>query len=107
MSEQPTGGPRSYATKPVDPVAGQTPSREAVRKFHTNADTDGNQGSIHHTLGPAEGQASPGNHDHRGGSSKLLFEGVTISGSKASGAALQSIIDMLRDEFGITDNTTP
>lgn len=100
-------GPKAYGNKPVDPVQGKTPTREEVRKFHTNADTDGSPGSIHHTLGPAEGQASPGNHDHRGSSSKLLLEGVSITGSKSSGAALQSIIDMLVNEFGASDQTLP
>ncbi len=98
--------PKAYSNRPVDPVAGKTPNREEVRKFHTNADTDGNSGAIHHTLGPAEGQASPGNHDHRGGSSKLLLEGSSINGSKASGAALASIITLLV-ELGATDSTTP
>lgn len=98
---------KNLPIRPIDPVEGKVPSSKDVSKFHTNADTDGDEGSIHHTLGPRRGQASPGDHDHRGGNSVLLLDGVTISGSKASGAALQSIIDMLVAEFGALDNTVP
>lgn len=93
------------SNKPVDPVAGAVPTTTAVRKFHTNADTDGSEGSIHHTLGPRKGQAAPGDHDHRGGSSALLLDGVTISGVKAGNTALASVIAALV-ELGATDTTT-
>lgn len=92
--------------KPIDPVEGKTPSRKEVDKFHSNADTDGSDGSLHHTLGPRKGQAAPGDHDHRGGNSVELLLGETITGSKSGGGALTSIIDLLVS-LGATDNTTP
>ncbi len=95
----------NFSSTPVDPVAGRLPSSKEVTKFHSNADTDGNEGSLHHTLGPRKGQASPGDHDHRGGTSVLLLQGTTISGSRASGAALISVIAALV-ELGATDTTT-
>lgn len=96
---------KAYKNKPVDPVAGETPSGRDVQKFHTNADTDGNEQSAHHTLGPSNNQASPGNHDHRGGNSVPLLDGTTITGSRASGAALVSVIAALV-ELGAKDSTT-
>ena len=36
-------------TKPQDPVEGKVPSEKEVAKFHTNADTDGSEGSLHHS----------------------------------------------------------
>lgn len=95
---------KPLGNQPVDPVKGAAPSRAEVLAFHKNADTDGNEGSLHHTLGPRKGQAAPGDHDHRGGTSVLLLQGVTISGSRASGAALVSIIAALT-ELGATDTT--
>lgn len=93
-------------TRPSDPVSGSSPSRKAVSDFHKNADTDGSDGSIHHTLGPRKGQAAPGDHDHRGGNSVLLLDGVTISGSRGGNAALTSVIAALV-ELGAVDTTTP
>lgn len=101
----PTTSPQAYPIKPQDPVAGTVPSRKEVEKFHTNADTDGNEGSIHHTLGPAKHQASPGDHDHRGGQSVAILTGVTISGSRGGNAALASVIAALV-ELGASDATT-
>lgn len=93
-------------TRPTDPVAGSAPTTKEVEKFHTNADTDGSDGSVHHTLGPRKGQSAPGDHDHRGGNSKLLLEGVTITGSDATPLTIiNSIVDALV-ELGATDNTT-
>lgn len=92
------------SNKPIDPVSGVLPSTKEVARFHSNADTDGNEGSIHHTLGPRKGQSSPGDHDHRGGTSALLLQGTTISGSRASGAALISVIAALV-ELGAEDTT--
>lgn len=96
--------PKAFRTSPVDPVKGDVPKAQEVEKFHTNADTDGSMGSIHHTLGPSNSQASPGNHDHRGGSSVELLGGVTITGSRSGGAALQSVISVLV-ELGAKDST--
>lgn len=81
------------------------PSDEEVRTFHTNADTDGSSKSIHHTLGPGRGQASPGDHDHNGGSSKLILTGINLTGAKAGNTALASVIAALV-AMGATDQTT-
>lgn len=93
------------SNKPTDPVEGKVPTAKDVSKFHTNADTDGDEGSIHHSLGPRKGQAAGGDHDHRGGNSVALLQGTTISGSRGGNAAVTSIIAALV-ELGATDNTT-
>lgn len=81
------------------------PSSKEVQDFHTNADTDGSSKSIHHTLGSGINQASPGTHTHDGGNSKLLLEGVTISGSRGGNAALASVIAALVS-LGASDATS-
>lgn len=82
-----------------------SPSAEEVTRLHEKADTDGDDRSMHHTLGPRRGQASPGQHAHDGGDSVQLLDGVIITGSKSSGAALTSVIAALK-ELGATDATT-
>src|SRR4030095_3962840 len=47
-------------------------SAKQVTQLHKSADTDGSTKAIHHTLGPASNQASPGNHTHDGGQSAFL-----------------------------------
>lgn len=85
--------------------AGQKPSAEEVEDFHTNADVDTRVESIHHTLGAAPTQASPGNHIHDGGTSPLLLTGFTLTGSRGGNTALVSIIACLV-RLGATDSTT-
>lgn len=97
--------PKAFRNSPIDPVAGEVPNRQAVAKFHTNADTDGSEGSIHHTLGPGHAQAAAGDHDHRGGSSVALLDGITISGARGGNTALASVIAALV-ELGAKDTTT-
>lgn len=99
-------GPVGKGNTPEDPVAGKIPSSAEVEKFHTHADTDGDEGSLHHTLGPGRSQASAGDHTHDGGSSKVLGVGFTITGAKGGNAALASVIAFLVDKFGVTDSTT-
>ena len=81
------------------------PTAEEVEKFHTNAATDSRREDIHHTVGLSENQASPGNHNHRGGDSLLLLQGITITGSRAGNIALLSVIQALV-ALGATDSTT-
>lgn len=89
-------------TKSRDP----SPNTTVVRQFHRNADTDVRPESIHHTLGSAPSQASPGDHKHDGGTSSLLLSGYTITGSKASpSTVLPSIIAALV-RLGAKDSTT-
>lgn len=78
---------------------------ETVRKFHEKADTDSDANGIHHTLGPKNGQASPGDHKHDGASSVKLLAGVTISGSRGGNVALASVIAALV-KLGANDTTT-
>ena len=81
------------------------PSAKESQKAHNNADTDGKPTAAHHTLGAGPMQASPGNHNHNGGTSLSLLEGVTISGAKGSNTALASVIAALVS-LGATDTTT-
>lgn len=81
------------------------PTSEEVEKLHQNADTDARKEAIHHTLGPTENQASPGNHNHRGGDSVQLLVGITITGSRGGNIALLSVIQALV-ALGATDSTT-
>lgn len=81
------------------------PSSKEVSLFHTNSDVDGSSKSLHHTLGSNRGQASPGDHTHDGGTSKLLLEGISVTGSRSGGAALLSVISILTS-LGATDATT-
>lgn len=58
------------------------------------------------SLGPGALEASPGDHDHKGTTSKELFAGLTLTGSRGGNVALTNLIILLRDNFGLTDNTT-
>lgn len=58
------------------------------------------------SLGPGNLEASPGDHDHKGTTSKELFAGLTLTGSKGGNVALTNLINMLATEFGLTNNTT-
>lgn len=78
---------------------------QIVRDFHKRADTDSSPQAIHHTLGAKSGQAAGGDHNHDGSNSRRILKGTTISGSRASGAALVSVINALV-KLGATDSTT-
>lgn len=80
-------------------------SAEEVERFHQNADTDSRKEAVHHTLGAGDNQASPGNHNHRGGDSVQLLSGVTITGSRGGNVALLSVIQALV-ALGATDSST-
>ena len=84
---------------------GRPPEAEEVMTFHQNADTDARRESLHHTLGISDNQASPGNHNHRGGDSVQLLTGVTITGSRGGNIALLSVIQALV-ALGATDSST-
>lgn len=77
---------------------------KAVNDFHTKDDVDSSFEAHHHTIGTRQDQASSGAHNHDGKNSKRLLQGVSISGSRGSGAALISVIDAL-EKLGATDNT--
>lgn len=81
------------------------PTSEEVERLHTHADTDARKEAIHHTIGNGESQAASGSHNHRGGDSVLLLEGITITGSRGGNIALLSVIQALV-ALGATDSTT-
>lgn len=84
----------------VDVVDAQT-----VARFHNKSDVDSSQDAQHHTLGTKHDQATAGDHNHNGANSVKLLKGTTITGSRASGAALVSVIAALV-KLGATDSTT-
>lgn len=86
--------------------AKQILSARAVKEMHKKADTDSSAFAIHHTLGVKHDQASPGDHLHDGINSRLLLEGITLTGSKGGNVALANLITILATTFGLTDNTT-
>lgn len=94
----------------IDPSREKKPEAAEVHAFHENADKDGSQTALHHSLGPGPNQAAPGNHLHDGGSSKILdpvLSGTTITGAKTGNPApaLASVIAALV-KLGATDSTT-
>ena len=83
LSDNPTGG--------FLPDENPKPPAQVVDDFHTYSDVDARAEAQHHTLGANPTQASPGDHTHDGGDSKLLVEGFTISGVRGSDAWAQSV----------------
>lgn len=78
---------------------------QAVSKFHEKDDLDASQTAHHHTIGIRQDQAASGAHTHNGKNSRSLLKGTSITGSRAGGAALISVIDAL-EKLGATDATT-
>lgn len=76
-----------------------------VDDLHANSDLDSRPEAQHHTLGPNQNQASPGNHRHDGGSSPFLWSGTTITGARGGNMAVASIISALVQK-GCVDATT-
>jgi len=86
----------------------KSPSPKEVGEFHRNSDKDTSDSALHHSLGLSAGQAARGAHDHNGQNSPLLWDGITITGSRsgATASVLQQILIALSAK-GITDATTP
>lgn len=101
----PYGAALPVNTPKVKP-ADTTPDQRTVERFHLHADTDIRDVSIHHTLGISPTQASPGAHTHDGGSSKKILDGFTLSGSRASLAAVLPDILNCLVRLGAKNNTT-
>lgn len=89
------------------PVTNEAPLPQVVGFLHTRADTDSSQTAKHHTLGVNHNQSSPGDHIHDGRTSKLLMDGISITGSRGGNAALASLISELSQVLGFNDLTTP
>jgi hypothetical protein len=93
----------------------KVPDPKEVNDFHEGSDVDRSTRAQHHTLGSLGSQASPGDHSHDGGSSKVLdvndlpppLSGTTISGAKTGNPApaLASVIAALV-KLGAKDATT-
>ena len=83
-----------------------SPSSRVVEQFHRNADTDVRRESIHHTLGPTQGQSSPGDHNHDGGTSRQILDGYILTGSKANPATMWPSIIQCLVRLGAKDSTT-
>lgn len=78
-----------------------SPSSDAVNKFHNNDDVDTSVVGHHHTLGIGANQSSPGNHSHDGKNSKKLGKGKDLTfpltaGATYSQADFQKVINALR-----------
>ena len=90
-------------TKKEDP----SPTTRVVNLFHKNADTDARPESAHHTLGPGNAQASPGDHTHDGGNSKKILDGYALQGSKSNFATVAPSLIAALKRLGMKDETTP
>lgn len=88
-----------------DRGSGDIADGQTVKRFHNQSDVDSSQTAQHHTLGIRQDQASPGSHRHDGKSSVRILSGQTITGSRAGGGALVSVIAALV-KLGAIDNTT-
>lgn len=97
LSDNPEGG--------FLPDENPKPPAEVVNDFHTYSDVDARAESQHHTLGASPTQASPGDHTHDGGDSKLLLEGLSITGQRTTDAWALSVNAILV-RLGAIDNST-
>lgn len=97
----------SAVAKGVGAYGAQRSNADAtqVDDFHEQSDLNTRSEAQHHTLGPSQNQAAPGNHNHDGGTSIPLWEGNTIAGSRGGNMALASVISILVQK-GAVDATT-
>lgn len=81
---------------------------QEVNKIHSRDDVDVSAFAHHHTLGPKKDQASPGNHDHSGVTSRKLGTGlgIVLTGAKGGNVALTNLIALLGNYLEFTDSTT-
>lgn len=85
-----------------------SPDPRTVNLFHSRSDVDSKSTAQHHTLGNGHNQASAGDHNHDGKSTRKIGYGLglTLTGSKGGNAALGSLISALSQVIEFTDNTT-
>lgn len=97
----------SAVAKGVGAYGAQRSNADAtqVDDFHEQSDLNTRSEAQHHTLGPSQNQAAPGNHNHDGGTSIPLWEGNTLTGSRGGNMALASVISILVQK-GAVDATT-
>jgi hypothetical protein len=102
--------PTHYGSTDQAPALGGEPGKpdaQVVEDFHTNAEVDVRNESIHHTTGPGPNQAATGDHNHDGGAGGTqLLAGTTISGSRAADAWRLSVNAALV-KLGAIDASTP
>lgn len=86
----------------------QGPEPREVNSFHDRSDVDSGPNAQHHTIGISRNQASPGDHQHDGKSSRELGygQGLTLTGSKGGNVALTNLINLLKNFIDFTDSTT-
>lgn len=78
-----------------------------VANLHRQADTDATPTAAHHTLGPSNTQAAPGNHKHDGNQSRKLYDPPgSVTGARGGNAALTSLLTVLAAQGIIVNNTT-
>lgn len=82
-----------------------SPGPREVNDFHTNSDVDSKHTAQHHTIGINYEQVAGGQHDHDSKNSRALLANTTLTGSKAGGAALVSVIAALV-KLGAIDATS-
>lgn len=108
-NEQGNKGPSySERRRDAEPKAKEpdpNPPADVVQRFHENSDVDKSATAMHHTLGVGTYNAASGAHQHKGGDSVPLFDGLTLTGSKGGNVALANLITILT-QFGLTDNTS-
>lgn len=72
------------------PDVRNVPTPEEVNFYHLASDKDSGPGALHHTLGLGPSQASPGNHNHDGRTSKRVelknLDGASINFQVAGGS---------------------
>ena len=83
-------------------------NKKDVGDIHKFSDFNLTPLAINHTLGPSDNQASPGGHQHDGGTAAQLLAQTTITGSRgtATAAVLAQVITALT-LLGATDATSP
>lgn len=86
--------------------SGLRPDAKTVNEFHSNDDLDKDSNSHHHSLGSGANQASPGAHNHDGSTSVQLLADFSLTGTRGSASAINSIISAL-EQLGAINNTTP
>jgi hypothetical protein len=98
---------------PDDPFGGVKKPKEReslppkdVNAVHARSDVDTGWQAQHHSLGVKHNQAAAGDHKHDGQNSKKLMEGISVTGSRSSGAALADLLTKLSTSLGFTNNTT-
>lgn len=82
------------------------PPQRMVNEFHTNDDLNRDSQAHHHSLGIGVNEAASGAHTHDGTNSVRLGQGITVTGSRSSGAALLSLLQAMEQILGIEDSTT-